>query len=142
MGNTMTTTFENTNIDFQDMNYAIDKGFILITTLDANESQNLIKNTISPSCEEEKINSLIENNDLSSYIIIYGRNSNDSKIYNKYRELKNFGFDKVFIYIGGMFEWALLQDIYGEDNFPTTSKELDILKFKPLSILNNFNLIQ
>ena len=99
MGNTMTTTFENTNIDFQDMNYAIDKGFILITTLDVNESQNLIKNTISPSCEEEKINNLIENNDLSSYIIIYGRNSNDSKIYNKYRELKNFGFDKVFIRI-------------------------------------------
>ena len=29
-----------------------------------------------------------------------------------------------------MFEWLLLQDIYGYDNFPTTIKELDILKYR------------
>ena len=29
-----------------------------------------------------------------------------------------------------MFEWLLLQDIYGDDEFPTTTKELDILKYK------------
>ena len=34
-------------------------------------------------------------------------------------------------YPGGVFEWLLLQDIYGNDNFPTTKKELDILKYKP-----------
>ena len=33
-----------------------------------------------------------------------------------------------------MFEWLLLQDIYGNDNFPTTSKDLDILKYKPKKI--------
>jgi hypothetical protein len=38
----------------------------------------------------------------------------------------------VKVYFGGMFEWLLLQDVYGSDSFPTTSKEIDILKFKPL----------
>ena len=35
-----------------------------------------------------------------------------------------------------MFEWMLLQDIYNANDFPTTKKELDILKFKPNKILN------
>ena len=39
----------------------------------------------------------------------------------------------VFIYSGGMFEWLCLQDIYGNELFPTTKKELDILKYKPIS---------
>jgi hypothetical protein len=30
----------------------------------------------------------------------------------------------------------MLQDIYGEKEFPTTKKELDILKFKPNKVLN------
>ena len=40
------------------------------------------------------------------------------------------------LYIGGLFEWLLLQDIYGDDEFKTTKKELDILKFKPQSNLS------
>ena len=36
--------------------------------------------------------------------------------------------------------WLLLQDIYGYDNFPTTSQERDILKFKGKSVFNNFYL--
>ena len=35
--------------------------------------------------------------------------------------------------MGGIFEWLLLQDIYGDDQFKTTSRELDILKYKPIS---------
>ena len=35
-------------------------------------------------------------------------------------------------FLNGFF----LQDIYGDDNFPTTHKESDILKFKPMSQLN------
>jgi hypothetical protein len=30
----------------------------------------------------------------------------------------------------------MLQDIYGESEFPTTKKELDILRYKPNKILN------
>ena len=46
------------------------------------------------------------------------------------------GFCNVYVYPGGIFEWLCLQDIYGEKEFPTTSKELDILKFKPQSNLS------
>jgi hypothetical protein len=38
--------------------------------------------------------------------------------------------------MGGIFEWLMLQDIYGEEMFPTNKKELDILKYKPVPILN------
>jgi hypothetical protein len=38
--------------------------------------------------------------------------------------------------MGGLFEWLMLQDIYGKELFPTTKKELDLLKFKPPPILN------
>jgi hypothetical protein len=69
-------------------------------------------------------------------IIIYGRNCNDEKIYSKYKQLNSLGFYNVYIYSGGLFEWLMLQDIYGVDDFPTTKKELDILRFKPHKILN------
>jgi hypothetical protein len=46
------------------------------------------------------------------------------------------GFYNIFIYSGGMFEWLILQDIYGDKEFPTTSKQLDFLKFKPNKKLN------
>ena len=39
-----------------------------------------------------------------------------------------------------MFEWLCLQDIYSSDLFPTTKKELDILKYKPISKFNTFYL--
>ena len=51
--------------------------------------------------------------------------------------IKKLGLKNIYIYSGGLFEWLLLQDIYGEDEFPTTSKELDILKFKPVKYFNN-----
>ena len=56
-------------------------------------------------------------------------NCNDESIYKKYNQLQDLGFENIGVYVGGMFEWLLLQDVYGEDLFPTTSKELDILKF-------------
>ena len=39
----------------------------------------------------------------------------------------------LFIYYGGIFEWSLLQDTYGENNFPTTSCIIQYLQFKPIS---------
>jgi len=55
------------------------------------------------------------------------------RILKKYRQLVDLGFSNVYIYTGGLFEWLLLQDIYGSTEFPTTTKELDILKFKGTS---------
>ena len=51
----------------------------------------------------------------------------------KYLKLMELGFTNIYIYAGGLFEWLCLQDIYGEDEFPTTIKELDVLKFKPIN---------
>ena len=72
--------------------------------------------------------------------IVWLEFANDISVYNKHEQLVKLGFTNVFIYPGGMFEWICLQDIYGEENFPTTKKELDILKFKAKSILNKLYL--
>lgn len=68
-------------------------------------------------------------------IIVYGLNDCDESVIQKYKQLKKLGFTNVYVYLGGMFEWILLQDIYGDSNFKTTQKQLDILKFKPRSRL-------
>ena len=69
-------------------------------------------------------------------IIIYDKNANEDNLITKYNQLQKLGFSNVYIYPGGLFEWLCLQDIYGESEFPTTSRELDILKYKAKSILN------
>ena len=63
-------------------------------------------------------------------------NSSDSSVNKKYDQLIALGFHNVFIYSGGLFEWLLLQDIYGRDMFLTTTHERDILKFKGSKTLN------
>ena len=62
-------------------------------------------------------------------IIIYGKNCSDSNLTQKYAQLNSLGFSNIYIYIGGLFEWLLLQDIYGQAEFPTTTKQLDLLKY-------------
>lgn len=103
---------------------------ILINTLSTSEQSCLIPSTISASEEENIINNLIGNNKIK--LVIYGKNSNDPKIKEQYEKLYKLGFktNQLFIYFGGLFEWLLLQDIYGSDEFPTTSYQLDILKYK------------
>ena len=68
-------------------------------------------------------------------IFVYGRHSNDETIYLKYEQIRKLG-GKVYLYTGGLFEWLLLQDIYGFQQFPTTSKTLDLIKYKPPTLLN------
>ena len=119
-------------INFEDMQLAIKENdkYLIINVMETNMQQCLIEKTVSYNIEETVINELIEKKKKDINIIIYGKNSNDEKIFTKYKELRNLGFTNVYIYIGGMFMWLLLQDIYGQDLFPTTSKELDILKYK------------
>ena len=88
---------------------------------------------------EELINKLIKTNQ-NVNIIVYDENSNAPNLMKKYDQLISLGFINVFLYPGGLFEWLLLQDIYGYENFPTTKQETDILKFKGKSIFNNYYL--
>ena len=99
----------------------------------------MIKNTVPIDREEELINKLIKSNQ-SVNIIVYDENANAPNLMKKYNQLLGLGFVNVFIYPGGLFEWLLLQDIYGFENFPTTKQERDILKFKGKSVFNNYYL--
>tara|TARA_B100001063_G_scaffold196945_1_gene189025 strand:+ start:17989 stop:18411 length:423 start_codon:yes stop_codon:yes gene_type:complete len=123
------------DISFEDMLYSIKNNYTILTTLTLSECENIIQGTVSPNKEEEFINKLIDKYELNEPIIIYGRNTCDMEVMIKYKNLKTFGFTNIFIYRGGMFEWMMLQDIYGNDVFITTKNELDILKFKPEDIL-------
>ena len=123
-------------INFEDVKYSFNKpNYIMINTLPESEQEYLISGTIPCSQEERIINHLISNVE-NKNIIIYGKNSNDETIYNKYDQLKKLGIINIYIYSGGLFEWSLLQDIYTSDNFPTTCECPDILKFKPLSAIS------
>ena len=125
-------------INYEDVQYVIKNSeiYLIINTLNETEQECLIPNTINVKNEEDIINKCIQYGNKKVKIIIYGRNSNDEKMYNKYQQLTTLGFYNVYVYSGGLFEWLLLQDIYGADEFPTTKKELDILKFKSNKILN------
>jgi hypothetical protein len=103
--------------------------FIIINTLENNNQECLIKNTLSPEEEINELNNYLKN-DKTINILIYGENCCDIKVIDKFNQLYKLGFANLYIYIGGLFEWLLLQDIYGDDEFPTTSKIIDILKYK------------
>jgi hypothetical protein len=124
-------------INFEDMQtaYKNPEIYLLMNTLPLSEQNCLISNTLTPQKEETLMNRYLNSNK-NIRIIIYGRNSNDETIYKKYGQLTNLGFANVYLYLGGLFEWLLLQDIYGFDDFPTTNRQLDILKYKPGQKLN------
>lgn len=104
---------------------------IIINTLSNLEQSCLISGTIPYDKEEITINNLLENSQTMSRIILYGKNSADESINKKHKQLSILGFTNVYIYVGGLFEWLLLQDIYGQSEFPTTSICRDILKYRP-----------
>lgn len=133
MGNTHSIK----KINFEDMQFALKNPelYLIINTLPLNEQQCLIIGTLDANLEEQTINELLKNN-TNIRIIIYGKNCNDETTEKKYTQLTNIGFYNIYLYNGGLFEWLLLQDIYGNDIFPTTKKELDILKYKPNQMLN------
>lgn len=123
-------------INYEDVQYAIKNNYIIINTLDENEQDILISKSINASQEVEIINALIKSSIKDKNIIVYGKNSNDDKLMVKCQQLISLGFINVYVYCGGLFEWMLLQDIYGEEEFPTTKKELDIIKYKPRKLFN------
>lgn len=124
-------------INYEDMQTVIKNPeiYLIINTLPQSEQQCLIVNTTLANNEEDIINRFIKENK-SIRIIIYGRNCNDETINKKYQQLYSLGFYNIFVYLGGIFEWLMLQDIYGKDLFPTTKKELDLLKYKSNQLLS------
>jgi len=107
---------------------------LLINTLPPGLQHCLIKTTLDIRFEERVVNALIHKNP-DIMIIVYGKNSNDITIINKYDQLVKLGFTNVHIYTGGIFEWMLLHEIYGKDLFKITKYEIDILRYRPKSVL-------
>ena len=134
MGNKQSSSIK---INYEDVQYIIknSEGHLLINTLSSTEQNCLILNTININNEENVINSCIKRGAKDIKIVIYGKNSNDEKLYNKYNQLYSLGFYNVYIYTGGLFEWLMLQDIFGNTEFPTTSRQLDFIRYKPKKIL-------
>jgi hypothetical protein len=110
--------------------------FLLINTLSSTEQDCLIQGTLSALVEEQTINELVDNYEMSSRnIILYGKNTSDlPTLERKSGTLSQMGF-KVYVYLGGLFEWLLLQDIYSDKVFPTTSNVLDHYKYSPRSVI-------
>ena len=126
----------NKYINFEDMQSAINnKEYIIINTLPETQQKCLIVGTLNMNNEVEILNTHLKA-DKSIRIIVYGMNSSDNAVNKKYEQLLSLGFSNVFIYNGGLFEWLLLQDIYGKDQFKTTAQERDILKYKGHQVFN------
>jgi hypothetical protein len=122
------------NIGFEDVRYAIQQSsqYILINTLSNMEQDCLIHGTLLYEKEEHIINELINKNQKDKWkILLYGKNSVDTSVVKKRSQLQSLGFMDVYVYSGGLFEWLLLQDIYGNSEFPTTSRCKDFLKYRP-----------
>lgn len=123
-------------INFEDIQHVInDNDTLLINTLDASKQSCLIVGTLPIENETKIMNEQLTKNK-NIRIVIYGMNAMDETILRKYEQLHQLGFTNVFLYLGGLFEWLLLQDIYTFKLFPTTANERDILKYKGHSQFN------
>ena len=123
-------------IGYQDVQNIINnREYIIVNTLPSHEQMCLIKNTISINEEQIIINEYISKYNYKKKIVVYGKHSCDESSDNKASQLLKLGFTNVYLYSGGLFEWLLLQDIYGEELFKTTGKVKDILLYKPTSII-------
>jgi hypothetical protein len=130
-------------LGFEDMQFATQhpEQFIIINTMAIHEQDCLIKNTIPPHLEEKLINDILVGIQTGrKKIIVYGKNTSDESVEKKYKQLVGLGFTDLYLYGGGLFEWMLLQDIYGKEEFPTTTKVLDILKYKPTKTFGKYYL--
>lgn len=117
--------YQNTNIPHSTL---------IINTLPPSLQHCLIKTTADIRYEEQLVNTFIHKN-RDIMIIVYGKNSNDITILHKYEQLVKLGFTNVHIYTGGIFEWMLLYEIYGKELFKITRYEIDILRYRPKSVL-------
>lgn len=107
---------------------------LLINTLPPSLQHCLIRTTVDIGYEEQIVNTMFHQN-RNIMIIVYGKNSNDITILHKYEQLVKLGFTNVHIYTGGIFEWMLLYEIYGKELFKITRYEIDILRYRPKSVI-------
>ena len=109
---------------------------LLINTLPISEQSILIPKTFDATIEEHTINEIVERQHQHQWtIFIYGRNSTDHTIEKRYKQIYALGFSysNIWIYYGGLFEYVMLQELYGKECFPLIGKitENDFFRLKP-----------
>jgi len=132
-GNKNRINFEDVQAIIGSSNGSNNTGMIMISTLPTEFQKCVIRGTIPAENEEALINNIISGKDVRGEnitVVVYGKNAADETVTEKYEQLIKLGMPRVCIYTGGMFEWLLLQDVYGGELFPTTGNELDILRYR------------
>lgn len=129
MGNIQSNIYNFNLFNFEKVQEHIKNKSIIINTLESTNQECLISGTISIEEEIKLLNAYLKKNK-TILIIIYGKNNSDISVIKKHKQLLSLGFTNIALYLGGLFEWLLLQDIFGHDNFPTTTKTIDILNYK------------
>lgn len=104
--------------------------YVLINTIDVSKQSCLIEYTCPIEHEERIMNELLSKN-RDIHVYIYGKNTCDKNVLKKLYQLQEMGFTKVYVYIGGLFEWLCLQDIYSEAYFKTIGTYTDLLDYAP-----------
>lgn len=117
-------------VNYNNMHDFIKNKNIIINTMPLDMQSCLIKGTISIDDEVEIINRYMKMEQWDVLIVLYGKNDQDISVREKCNQLLNLQFKNVYMYMGGMFEWLLLQEMFGEECFPTTVQEYDVLKYK------------
>ena len=109
---------------------------VVISTLPETLQECLIPGTTPCVREEKHVNGILEQKRQGLYtVIVYGANHLDATVERKCAQMRKMGFRSVHAYTGGMFEWLLLHEVYGEENFgveqSSRSGVPDILAFRP-----------
>jgi hypothetical protein len=115
--------------NYNELQTRMKENVILINTMSASRQECLIKNTLKINVETEQINKLLKTNKKQE-IVVYGVHHTDISVIHKYNQLKKLGFKSVYIYYGGMYEWLLLQEVFGSNNFQTDGFIKDIVEYK------------
>jgi len=93
--------------------------YIIIHTLTSEYQDYIIPGTVQDTREESIINEMLTRIDIPDKpIIVYGKNARDETPVTKTKQLKSLGLHDLSIYSGGMFEWLLLNEVYGDTEFP------------------------
>lgn len=113
--------------NFEQIQEAIRLKAVIINVLGEKEQGVLLLGTQSLDLEVAAVEAAISS---GAPIYVYGTNDHDARAVAKCEQLEKLGA-KPHWYVGGLFEWLLLQDIYGAAHFPTTAKTNQLLDYRP-----------
>jgi len=112
-------TYKKINVEEMQTILRTPEKYIIIHTLTSEYQDYIIPGTVQDTREESVINEMLTRIDIPDKpIVIYGKNARDETPETKTKQLKSLGLHDLSIYSGGMFEWLLLNEVYGDTEFP------------------------